>query len=222
MSAEGQRVGRPRRASPVMLEEAAAELFLEQGYEGTTIEQISARAGVARTTFFNYFATKGDLLWVDLDAAIPRLRAALEQTEWDDAEPDHAATASSDALARVAAALREAAEAVPAGRVPWAVMHRELMGTRAELAASGVVRLLDVTDVVARFLERAGITTGRARSRSIAAAVGAAALAGAGEWIEAGTGRGPLADYVDDAVLPVLDGWRRVVEGESIAAPGPR
>ena len=118
MSAESPRVGRPRRSSPVILEEAAAELFLEQGYDKTTIDQISARAGVARTTFFNYFTTKGDVLWVELDAAIPRLRAAL-----DGADPDQGT------FAALESSLRLTASDVPPSRVPWAVTHRALMGT---------------------------------------------------------------------------------------------
>lgn len=36
--------------------------FSEYGYEGTTVEAITQRAGVAKGTFFNYFETKGDVL----------------------------------------------------------------------------------------------------------------------------------------------------------------
>jgi len=41
---------------------AAIELFAEHGYEATTVNQITERAGVAKGTFFNYFACKEDLL----------------------------------------------------------------------------------------------------------------------------------------------------------------
>jgi AcrR family transcriptional regulator len=41
---------------------AALELFAEQGYEKTTIDQIAERADVARGTFFNYFQRKEDLV----------------------------------------------------------------------------------------------------------------------------------------------------------------
>lgn len=37
---------------------AAMRLFDERGYEAVTIDQITEAAGVSRTTFFNYFATK--------------------------------------------------------------------------------------------------------------------------------------------------------------------
>ncbi|WP_067721114.1 TetR/AcrR family transcriptional regulator [Nocardia yamanashiensis] len=42
--------------------EAAIELFVEKGYDRTTIDDITVRADVARGTFFNYFQRKEDLI----------------------------------------------------------------------------------------------------------------------------------------------------------------
>src|SRR4051794_28439868 len=41
---------------------AAVELFSEQGYDDTTVAQISERAGVTKSTFFRHFPDKRDLL----------------------------------------------------------------------------------------------------------------------------------------------------------------
>ena len=41
---------------------AAVDLFAEQGYDATTVEQIAARAGVTKSTFFRYFPDKRELL----------------------------------------------------------------------------------------------------------------------------------------------------------------
>jgi AcrR family transcriptional regulator len=38
------------------------ELFHEQGYSATTVEDITERADVAKGTFFNYFPSKEALL----------------------------------------------------------------------------------------------------------------------------------------------------------------
>src|SRR4051794_32276015 len=73
------KAGRPRASSRETLAEAACELFLEQGYEATSIAEIATRAGVSRSSFFNYFSSKGDILWAAfderVDAAIAALRA---------------------------------------------------------------------------------------------------------------------------------------------------
>lgn len=42
------------------IRDAAADLVLEVGLSGATIDAISARAGVSRRTFFNYFQSKED------------------------------------------------------------------------------------------------------------------------------------------------------------------
>lgn len=54
---------------------AAFRLFTEQGYEGTTIDQIAADADVSPSTFFRYFPTKEDL--VITDDYDPLLESAL-------------------------------------------------------------------------------------------------------------------------------------------------
>lgn len=44
--------------------EAAVELFSEQGCELTSVEQICARADMARKTFYNYFPSKEHLIYL--------------------------------------------------------------------------------------------------------------------------------------------------------------
>ena len=46
------------------LREAAMELFLERGYEQTTVADIAERAGLTARTFFRYFADKREVLFV--------------------------------------------------------------------------------------------------------------------------------------------------------------
>ncbi len=51
-----------KKATRERLIASSLDLFIGQGYENTTILQITEHAGVAKGTFFNYFATKEDVL----------------------------------------------------------------------------------------------------------------------------------------------------------------
>jgi AcrR family transcriptional regulator len=53
------------------------ELFLRQGFEGTTVEQIATSAGLSRRSFHRYFATKDDVLAQALRASGDKVAAEL-------------------------------------------------------------------------------------------------------------------------------------------------
>lgn len=69
--------GRPASTSAHKLAEVAQKLFLEQGFSETSVEDIAAAAGVSSRTFFRYFATKADVLWVETPAELERMKAGL-------------------------------------------------------------------------------------------------------------------------------------------------
>ena len=64
------------------IQEEAMRLFLEHGYDATTVEQIAAAAGVSHMTFFRHFPTKDDVVVTDdydpLIAELIRARPADE------------------------------------------------------------------------------------------------------------------------------------------------
>jgi AcrR family transcriptional regulator len=57
---------RSRQAAYAEITSVAMGLFLEQGFEQTTIEQIAESAGISRRSFFRYFGTKEDIVLGDL------------------------------------------------------------------------------------------------------------------------------------------------------------
>jgi TetR/AcrR family transcriptional regulator, regulator of mycofactocin system len=73
----GARRGRPPGTSRRALELIALRLFADQGFDSTTIEQISAEAGVSKRTFFRYFGSKASVLWSEFDSEVGTIRTAL-------------------------------------------------------------------------------------------------------------------------------------------------
>ena len=59
------------------IEDAALSLFAEQGYEATTIEQISDRADVSPATFARYFPSKSDVVLCQQGEQIPLLQETI-------------------------------------------------------------------------------------------------------------------------------------------------
>ena len=52
---------RTRRAVRTELVDAAMELFLDRGFEATTVEEIATAAGLSRRSYFRYFASKDEV-----------------------------------------------------------------------------------------------------------------------------------------------------------------
>jgi AcrR family transcriptional regulator len=68
---------RKRLRTQLVIQEAALQLFAEQGYESTTVEQIAALADVANATFFRYFPGKADVVLNCHDELLPALWDAV-------------------------------------------------------------------------------------------------------------------------------------------------
>src|SRR5262245_50887019 len=58
--------------------DAAHDLFLEQGYDGTKLSDVCGRAGIAYGTFFNHFDEKRDLLRGLSERSLRRMTEKLE------------------------------------------------------------------------------------------------------------------------------------------------
>jgi AcrR family transcriptional regulator len=73
---DGHRKGRvPRAVREQQLPDVAEELFLSQGYEATSIEDIARAAGVSRPIVYEHHGNKGGVYL----ACVRRARAALER-----------------------------------------------------------------------------------------------------------------------------------------------
>ncbi|MGW2284511.1 TetR family transcriptional regulator [Streptomyces phaeochromogenes] len=56
---------------------AAFQLFLERGYEQTTVDEIVALAGVGRRSFFRYFPSKEDVVFPDHERCLAEMNDFL-------------------------------------------------------------------------------------------------------------------------------------------------
>jgi len=56
---------RKKQKTREAIQRAAMQLFMNQGYDETTIEEIAAAVEISPSTFFNYFATKEDVVLLD-------------------------------------------------------------------------------------------------------------------------------------------------------------
>ena len=80
MSAEGE--GRRERRSRELrtrIYETARALFLEQGFDATTVNQIATAADVAQATFFNHFQSKAAILQAMTDEVSEHLEALVNE-----------------------------------------------------------------------------------------------------------------------------------------------
>ena len=69
--------GRPPSTTRERVAEVALELFVQRGFDETTVDDIADALGVGRRTIFRYYASKNDMVWGDFDAVVRRIRADL-------------------------------------------------------------------------------------------------------------------------------------------------
>ncbi|NYF17175.1 AcrR family transcriptional regulator [Microbacterium sp. AK009] len=193
------RAGRPKLSSPATIAEAACELFFERGYEATSIVDIALRAGVSRSSFFNYFTSKSDILWSSFDARVDALRTRLDAGE--------------SGAPHVRTALRAFAAGFAPDTLALAMANARAMGLEDELDRESAVRAARIGRSVSAALQSGADPLA---ADVVGAAVGGAVLAAVRAWAAAGPGRTSLSRTLDDAVgvvaplLPAQGGVRQL------------
>ena len=169
------------------------ELFLTQGFEQTTIDQIAATAGISRRSFFRYFGTKEDIVLGDLASQGEVVRDALE-----------AVPSSVGAWDALRAALRAVAalEVDPMVTLKISRMMYETPSLRARSIEKHLHwQALLVPDIRRRLGIDPDDRTNPAPDAIVASAI--ACLDVAGEIWTAGNGTQNLADLYDQALAAV-------------------
>jgi len=66
---------------------AAAELIFQQGYNETSISQIAKKAGIGKSTVYDYFSTKDEIILFLLDEPLGEVRSRAEGIEAETGTP---------------------------------------------------------------------------------------------------------------------------------------
>jgi AcrR family transcriptional regulator len=141
------------------LERAALALFIENGYDATTVAEIADRAGLTKSTFFRHFADKREVLFGGQDMLAQLFSDAIRTA------PPAATTAGC-----LAAALEAAAVAFTPERHDLAPQRRAVIAANSELqerellkrarfasAMADALRTRGAGDVAARLAAEVGV-----------------------------------------------------------------
>lgn len=196
---------RKKARTRAAIQEAALRLFVGQGYEATTVEQVSAAAGVSHMTFFRYFPTKESVVESDdYDPLITELIAHRPATE--------------DPLTALHAALRHGLAAVlPTDREALLIRTRLVLSTpalRARNAENQYATQQMFADVLAA---REGHDRSSLRINVLAAAALAAFTTALTAWVD-GEGADDLVGLVDAAFDALRSATAQPVASKSRAA----
>jgi AcrR family transcriptional regulator len=127
------------------LTQAALSLFIERGYENTTVVNIVERAGLGKTTFFRYFRDKREVLF-GTDAPV------------DVAGEIAAAPAGASPLEAVAAALDAAgAQAFTPARRETLALRQSVIDANPELQEREALKSIGLAASMTDALRRRGV-----------------------------------------------------------------
>jgi AcrR family transcriptional regulator len=125
--------------------QAAMDLYVERGFDQTTVADIAARAGLTARTFFRYFADKREVLFNGSEALQAQMVEALDQ-----------APASASPMEAVAAAL-EAAAAMLGERRDFARRRHGVIEANVELRERELTKMSSLAAALADGLRRRGV-----------------------------------------------------------------
>jgi AcrR family transcriptional regulator len=165
---------RKKQQTRLTIVDVASRLFVEQGYQQTTLAQIAEEADLAPSTFFNYFPTKVDIVFSMLDAVVDSAERRI--TERPDGE--------SAAHAIVAWLTEE----LPDVEQPYADAIRRfptIISSAPDLVAEERLRMALLEDVLAAaFARDLGESADGMRSRVLAAMALRGMLEAWSSWLE--------------------------------------
>jgi AcrR family transcriptional regulator len=149
---------------------AAMELYVERGFEQTSVVDIAERAGLTERTFFRHFADKREVLFSGQDQLLELFVASVRS-----------APSSSSPLEAVGAALQAAGVEFEPNR-PWSQERARVIAESTALQERELIKLAGMSSAVAAALRERGVDEPAA---SLAAQSGIAVFhVGFAQWID--------------------------------------
>jgi AcrR family transcriptional regulator len=176
--------------------------FEQRGYERTTVAEIASAAGVSTKTFFNYFASKDEVLFPHLSRRIEAAVDLIEQRGPDDQLADVLAAAMQHMLAD--ALTEEVDGGLAAARLPM------IMSVPAVQAATLHRYFLAETQLAQALQQAYRDALDPAAAAAVIGSVMGAAIAAALVCLQYGTTTAQLRAAVERAVGIAIDGVRNV------------
>ena len=177
-------------------------LFEEKGYDRTTVAEIASAAGVSTKTFFNYFASKDEVLFPHLSRRIDAAVALIEQRGSHDQMADVLVAAMQHMLAD--ALTEEVDRGLATVRLPM------IMSVPAVQAATLHRYFLAETQLARALHQAYREALDLAAAAAVIGSVMGAAIAAALVCLQEGDATEQLRAAVERAVGIAIDGVRNV------------
>jgi AcrR family transcriptional regulator len=126
---------------------AALEMFAEQGYDATTVNEIADRAGLTKTTFFRHFPDKREVLFAGQDMHARLLTDAII-----------AAPSPATPLEAVRAALSALTATFTDDRRDFSAKLRPVIAGHSELQERSALKRAKLAEAVTNALHKRGVS----------------------------------------------------------------
>jgi AcrR family transcriptional regulator len=177
------------------LEQAALELYAQQGFDQTTVAEIAKRAGLTERTFFRHFADKREVLFWG-ESALHELLVSRVAGAPDGEAPFESVRVAVEGINRVFDSRRDHAQ-----------RRQAVIATNPALQERELSKLASLSAGIADALRSRGV---REPAASLTAEAGVAVFKIAFErWIDASSGR-----TLKDLVRESFDELQKVTAGE--------
>lgn len=192
---QASRGGRNPITTTAHISHVAFNLFITQGYDETTVDDIARACGIGRRTLFRYFPSKNDIPWGDFDDLLDHFAEVLDST---------------DPECSIQEALRRAIiefNTFPENETPYHRARMDLLLTVPSLLGHSTMRYRLWREVIQRFVgSKLHVSPDSIEARTVAWVSLGLSLAAYEQWLREPDA--PLTNLLDKAFATLDDALR--------------